>query len=257
MRQHYSDSLLGTVLLVAGLLSVPATIALAVPDEGSAYPEKQADLETVIEQLQADNPGLSKDEAMELAGLASSEVSREVLTPGVGAGENREGIILHSPTHPGIPEVGTGPQPEMTPEEQALAEKVGARAEQLKGEGLSEREIDTLLKSEFEKEFSQHTWEAGERDDSRLRELYQEGRPVGEALQQHERGEFGGERPTQEQIERYRELGGHEIDRPAVERGTFEREQVTHEPVERPTAEQPTRETERPTHERSEGMPGY
>lgn len=214
MRQHYSGSVLGTVLLVAGLLSVPATVASAVPDESSAYPEKQADLEMVIEQLQAENPGLSKDEAMELAGLASSEVSREILAPGVGAGENREGIILHSPTN-----LGSG---ELTPEEQALSEKVGARANELAGQGLSKEKVDSVLRKEFEQEFKQFEGIApGERDDAQLRELYERSTP---GLVEHAGGLE--QRGGGAEVERYREMTEHGAaqeqtsrELPSVERG--------------------------------------
>lgn len=195
MRQHYyPSSMLGAVLLVAGLLSLPAAAASAVSDESSAYPEKQADLETVIEQLQVDNPGLSKDEAMELAGLASVEAkSQGPLTPGREAGENPAGIIVQGPG-------SLGPD-EMTPEEQALAEKVGTRANELAGQGFSREKVDSVLRKEFEQEFKQFEGIApGERDDAHLKELSERGVPGMERAGGLEQRGGGAE------VERYREM---------------------------------------------------
>lgn len=201
--RRYLGYLMGTLLWM-GALFVPGTAASAAPDENSAYPEKQADLETVIEQLQTENPGLSKDEAMELAGRASAEVSREVPKPGGDAGEK------------------------MTPEEQALAEKVGTRANELAGQGLSKEKVDAALRQEFEKEFKQFEGRMGhegiapgERDDARLKELYERGTP---GLVEHAGGLE--QRGGGVEMERYREMtehgatqewAGHEL--PSVERG--------------------------------------
>ena len=281
MRQHYSGSMLGAVLLAAGLLSVPAAVASAVPDESSAYPEKQADLDAVIEQLQEDNPGLSKEEAFDLAQAASGEIDRG-FAERAGANEGlQQGLEQGLPK--GLEQGLGGPIAEMTGAEKALAEKVSARGaeigRELHEQGLSgenlEKAVDGKLKQEFEKEFNEFKekdWAPMERDDSRLKELSERGVP---GMEQKEG-------PTKEQIERYREMekemekehgaGEHEnresavdreksweaptqeresTERPAYDReSTREIEQPTRE-VEQPTreVEQPTREVEQPTHE--------
>lgn len=250
-------------LWIAGWVAWPGAPALAAEGEG-------VDLEAVIQGLRAENPGLSESEARELAGLAVQDLREgEGAARDLSAGATTEqaGIITQGPSALGAPELGGGgPGFEMTPEEQALAEQVGARANELAAEGLPPEEVDRVLKEEFAKEFERfkeheriwHDAPPGERDDARLKELYERGVPGVERAPGLEQREGLGHEPTnqeREQMERYREMGhgSREFDRP-----TYEREQPTpREAVERPTAETPTREMERPTHERPEGMPGY
>lgn len=239
-------------LWIAGWVAWPGALALAAEGEG-------VDLEAVIQELRAENPELSESEARELAGLAVQDVREgEGAARDLSAGATEQaGIIVTGPGNLGAPELGGGPGSEMTPEEHALAEKVGARAEQLKAEGLSEKEIDAVLRGEFEKEFKQfegkagHEGGPGERDDAKLKDLYERGVPGIEHAPglEHREGlelnyrEFPegrpdlGHEPTsqeREQMERYREetehfremerelgprdtSGGHEMERPTPE----------------------------------------
>lgn len=183
-------------ILLGGLV-VSVTVwmggAALAADEG-------ADLEAAIEELKAE--GLSDEEARELAQAAAADLNRELSTPG-GRREGEARMIQ------GGDVVGEG----MTPEEHQLAERVGARANELAGQGLSEKEIDGVLRSEFEKEFSQFK----EGLELNYREL-PEGRP-----------DLGHEPTSQEreQMERYREQSTVEWSEPATreyERPPQERE---------------------------------
>jgi hypothetical protein len=179
------------------------------------------DLEAVIQELRAENPELSESEARELAGLAVQEARAE----GEGATtRDLAGGALGAPELGGG-YTGVGPGHEMTPEEKAFAEKVTSRGQELGRElyerGLTGEELEGAVNEKMREEFGEQFKE------------FQESRPVGEAPENR------GEKPTQEQIERYREMehSGHE----AVERPTYEHEQPT---VER--SEPVTREYERP-----------
>lgn len=69
------------IFLLMGALFLPGTVALAA-DENPIYGEENVGMKTVIEQLQAENPGLTEAEAAELAGLASAEAQGQgPLTP--------------------------------------------------------------------------------------------------------------------------------------------------------------------------------
>lgn len=192
--------------------------------------DEEVDLEKVVTDLQAENPELSEAQARELAELAAGDVASREAREWTGAGTERTGIIVQGPGNLGAPELGGGgPAPEMTPEERAIAERVGVRAQELAGQGLSEKEVDAALRQEFEKEWSGHE----------------------------------GMEHSKEQMEHYRgEMESHSRD--AVEHSSREAERTTHEreqPATRETVEveRPTVEVERTTHERpSEGeMPRY
>lgn len=187
--------------------------------------DEPVDVERVVQDLRAENPDLTEAEARELADLAAADLAGREGREWTGRGTGEAGIITQGPPALGAPELGGGgPAPEMTPEERAIAERVGVRAQELAGQGLSEKEVDAALRQEFEKEWSGHE----------------------------------GMEHSKEQMEHYRgEMEGHSRD--AVEHSSREAERTTHEreqPATRETVEveRPTVEVERTTHERpSEG----
>lgn len=246
--------LLITSLWIAGWVAWPGAIALAAEGEG-------ADMEAVIQELRAENPQLSESEARKLAALAAQDLREGEGTAArdlaAGTATEQAGILVQGPTGLGASElgggyIGGGSGSEMTPEEHALAEKMGARVEQLKDEGLSPEEVDATLKEEFAKEFEQfremekawHEAAPGERDDARLRDLQERGVPGIERAHGLE-GREGA--PTKEQIERYREMEKeHSAPRemPSADReSTVERERSWEAPVHE-SAEQPSVERE-------------
>lgn len=297
------------MFLVLGLLgTMAATVLAAEGDEPTNAAEHPADLAEIVQQLQAENPGLTEAEALELAGIATAEI--EMRGPG-----GREGAALGAPELGGElvaggnagPDQGNivgGPYVErpylggeegrprmiMTPQEQALMVEVGTLERELGQQGYSPEQIQRQVEERFGERFNEmaaeHGFTPGERDDQRLRELYEGGVPGMERApglehrggdSEHGRPELGRE-PTQEeratferemerggfsreQVERFqggmerehggrehggREFGGQEQDRPTVE---FDRPTGD---FERPMMEyeRPTMEMEHPTVER-------
>ena len=277
MRHHLDLGYLTLgILLVGGTASLPAGMAAAAPTDetGSEYRGK-ADLQAVVEDLQKDNPGLTKEEALDLAQTAMGDVESRGSAERAGVTGENAGIITQGPTHLGAPELGgsTGGQADMTPEQRELAGKVENFVEKLRREGRSEMDIPAALREEFGKELNgplggMERSDRGHNDDgSVLLERGDTQQEVGDGKPTREH-----EKPTREQVERYRELEKEykeynrehgelpavEHERPAAERPLMERERERPS-VERSSVETPTRETqerpstERPTETRSPG----
>ncbi len=277
--------------LVMGLLGTMAMTALAAegdePTHAAAQPAE--DLSEVVKQLQAENPGLTETEALELAGIAATEV--ELRGPG-----GREGTALGAPELGGElagGNVGRGQGQQgmiLTPKEQALMREVGGLEKKLADQGLSENEIQKAVEKQYGERFNEmaaeHGFTPGERDDQRLRELYEAGVPGMEragGLEHRGGGEFGPSERSRggeterggfgrEQSERFggeQERGGFSREQSEQSRGEMEREfggrehggveierskeRSAPEPVERPIAEPIERYApdpiERPTYE--------
>jgi len=184
----------------------------------------------------------------------------------------------------------------LTKEEKILMEKVNTLEGDLQRQGYTPEQIHQEIEARMGGHLREAATErgilpAGERDDARLRELYEHGRPVGEALEHHgggtnsSRSETGRDAlegrenrhpqgtegddhrqredsPVTEQrtADDHRERSQEQSERPTVERPVIERPSVEMErptvEMERPTVEieQPSMEMERPTAEYEQPM---
>ena len=258
--------------LATALASLSLTTGVLAADEGDQ------ELEQVVQQLQAENPGLTKDEALEIAGLAAADAQGPLVREGA-VGPATEGNAA-----PGAPAglgLSFGQSDTLTPQEQTLMNEVNTFEQNLAQKGLTPDQIHNEIETQFGERFRSESFDPaafqpGERDDFRLQELYNQGRPVEGALEQRggfEHGgpvlresggipEFGGREWGQESGRPETSFGGSTLERDSNAQGKehgqketehrgggSEREQQT---VERPTYEREQPMVERPTYEREQ-----
>lgn len=233
MRTHRFAFVLA---LVVGLLGFLGNACAADAD---------FDREAFIKELMATEPSLSREEAERIC-LQAEKEAREV------SALRQEGVrpeILPADRPYLGPPGDVVPPGELSPEDLEKMEEVKALGDRLREQGLPEDKVFEKLQKEFPDYFEHKEgddiehWKVekekwgphGGKDDVRLHELYQEGRPVGEAIERHEM--------TPQEQERYREYmeKEHGGERPVVERPTME--------MERPTVEAPAKEYTAPTKE--------
>lgn len=146
MRAHHLILVGG---LVAGLIGTTGNRVVAAKEEGGA------DLEKAIEQLQAENPGVSKEDAEQVLRLAEKDlqgpVAREL--PG-GKGEQAGGIVQ-----------GLGGR-EITPEGQTLMKEANELGQALHDKGYTPEQIH----EEIEKQFGDRFREGAERMEREMKE---------------------------------------------------------------------------------------
>ena len=224
--------------------------AFAADGDGTAAVTQQPtealspeDLDAALADLQSQ--GLSEEEARQVLGEATKQVmagetSREFAAAG-GASPEQTGP-MPAGGYPGQTTAGgTGEVPIGDPRGQELMGQVNALEQEMQQKGATPEQIHEAIESQFGEKFREMTSEQGFAgregggypeggSTEQLRELYQEGRPVGEALEHHQGTESYG-RDSQEGIQR------EMTDRPAYEAPTMERSFEMERSYEAPTTE--------------------
>lgn len=243
MRTHRFAFVLALVVGLLGFL-------------GNAFAaDADFDREAFIKELIATEPSLSREEAERICLQAEREAREASALRQEGVGPE---ILPIDRPYLGPPE-DLVPPGDLSPEDLKKMEEVKALGDQLREQGLPEDKVFEKLQREYPDYFHEK-YAPGERDDVRLHELYQEGRPVGEAIEHHEmtpqdkeryreymEKEHGGATPRE--MERY--MPERQVEQPIreVERPTMEQREVYREPTERPAYEAPPKETTAPTKE--------